>query len=149
MSYTSLNVHIVFRTKCGVPAVEPEHARTLYNYIWGMTKRRDSTLLRVNGMPDHLHLFVELNPKIALADFVRAVKASTSRWMKTCGKFPRFLGWADEYAAFSYAARDKAMIVAYIKNQQEHHRRVEFADEMKALYAEFGLEDAASHFFRD
>lgn len=149
MSYTSVNIHLVFRTKCSVPAIVPEYSRDLYNYIWGMCTRRNSTLLRINGMPDHLHVFVELNPKIALADFVRAVKASTSRWIKNSGKFPHFLGWADEYAAFSYSAKDKKTIISYIKNQQKHHARTSFADEMKALYAEFGLKADVDYFMRD
>ena len=85
MSHTSILTHIVFRTKSSVPAIIPEHSHMLYRYIWGMVKHRRSVLLRINGMPDHVHLFVELNPSIALSEFVGAIKATTSRWMKDLG----------------------------------------------------------------
>ena len=149
MSHTSILTHIVFRTKSSVPAIIPEHSHMLYRYIWGMVKHRRSVLLRINGMPDHVHLFVELNPSIALSEFVGAIKATTSRWMKDSGKFPLFTGWAREYAAFSYAARDKHTIISYIKNQQAHHQKVCFSDEIKTLYAEFGLEESLPYFLRD
>ena len=71
MSYTRLLYHIVFRTKHSVPAIEIAHEGELYSYIWGFIKNKDSILYRIGGMPDHIHLLIELSVKLALADFMR------------------------------------------------------------------------------
>ncbi len=91
-------------------------------------------------MEDHLHILCDLHPTIALADYLRDIKTSSSIWLKQSGKFPDFEGWADGYAAFTYAWRDKEMIANYIKNQQEHHKRESFEDELKRLLKENGIE---------
>jgi len=58
MSYCRLFYHIVFRTKDSVYAINEENEKILYDYIWGFVKAHQSILHRINGMPDHLHLFV-------------------------------------------------------------------------------------------
>lgn len=90
-------------------------------------------------MEDHIHLLTEIRPSIALADFVKDIKTSTSIWMKQSGKYPYFTGWSDGYCALTYTYRDKEMIIDYIKNQQEHHKRVSFEDEYRALLLEHGI----------
>ena len=90
-------------------------------------------------MEDHLHLFVELHPTIALSDFIKDIKQSSSYWIKKSGLFPQFEGWGREYAAFTYSERDKNTIINYIKNQREHHKRIDVLDEVKALLDEFNI----------
>ena len=149
MSHTKLLSHIIFRTKRSQMAIHPDHAKELYCYIWGIIKNMNCILLQINGMPDHLHLFVQYPPTLAVSDLVRTIKANSSQWAKKSGYFPLFEGWASEYAAFSYSARDRQMIINYIKNQQTHHQQVSFRDEVLRLYKEFGMEDRCDFFFAD
>ncbi len=90
-------------------------------------------------MEDHVHLLSDLHPSIALADFVREIKTSSSHWLKNNPRFPGFTGWADGYAALTYAWRDKDMIIEYIKNQREHHAQVDFITEYRRLLEEQGI----------
>lgn len=91
-------------------------------------------------MEDHVHILCDLHPVIALADFIRDMKTSSSIWIKHSGKFPEFTGWADGYAALTYGWKDKERIVNYIKNQQEHHRKESFEGELKRLLKEQGID---------
>ena len=68
------------------------------------------------------------------------LKILSSIWLKQSGKFPDFIGWADGYAALTYAWKDKDTIVNYIKNQQEHHKIESFNDELQRLLKEHGIE---------
>jgi len=111
----------------------------LYAYILGIVKNKGCFLYRINGTKDHLHIFSDLHPSIALADFVRDIKTSSSIWLKRSGKFNEFDGWADGYAALTYGWNDKEMIVNYIKNQQEHHKKDSFEDELRRLLKENGI----------
>jgi len=90
-------------------------------------------------MEDHIHFLSDLNPVIALADYVRDIKTATSVWIKQQGKFRGFEGWADGYAALTYIWHDKDMIVNYIKNQQEHHKKETFEEEYRRLLKEHGI----------
>lgn len=54
--------------------------------------------------------------------------------------YPHFEGWGHEYFAVSYNYKDREMIRQYIMKQKEHHRRVSFKDELRALLVENGVE---------
>ena len=97
-------------------------------------------------MEDHLHILCDLHPSIALADYMRDIKTSSSIWLKQSGKFPEFKGWADGYAALTYGWRDKDRIANYIKNQQEHHKKETFENELRILLKEQGIEVNEKYF---
>lgn len=90
-------------------------------------------------MEDHLHIFSDLHPSISLNDYVKDIKVASSIWMKNHGMFPDFYGWQDGYGAFTYSSREKNMIIDYIKNQKEHHKKETFFDEYKRLLIENGI----------
>jgi putative transposase len=98
-SYRRILYHLVFRTKYSRKNLIPEHSKELYAYLMGIIRNKHCFLYRINGMEDHLHILCELHPSIALADFMRDMKTSSSIWLKQSGKFPKFTGWADGYAA--------------------------------------------------
>ena len=140
MSYTKLLYHIVFSTKYRRATIPDDQSEKLYRYIWGFVKNQKSILYRVNGAPDHLHLFVELHSTVAVADFVRRLKNATHKWLdENKEDFPDFEAWGKKYCALTYCERDKAMIVNYIKNQREHHRVKTASEELRDLLAEHSI----------
>jgi putative transposase len=145
-SYRQILYHIVFRTKNSRKTLATENSRELYAYIMGIIKNKNCFLYRINGMEEHLHILTDLHPTIALADFMRDLKTSTSIWIKQSGKFSGFEGWADGYAALTYTWKDKEMIVNYIKNQQEHHKKESFEDELRRILKENGVEVDEKYF---
>lgn len=138
-SYRQILYHLVIRTKYGRPTINPLYARELYGYIYGYIKNKNCFLYRINGVENHLHILSDLHPSIALADYIRDMKASSSYWMKGTGKFPDFIGWCAGYAAFTCSWKDKDRIVAYIRRQQEHHRKVSFEAELRRCLREQGV----------
>ena len=138
-SYRQILYHIIFRTKGSKKVLSLEHTRELYAYIMGVIRNKNCFLYRINGMEEHLHILSDLHPSIALADYVRDIKTSSSLWLKQNLNFPNFMGWADGYAALTYAYRDKEIIINYIINQQEHHKKVSFVEEYRKLLKEHGI----------
>jgi putative transposase len=138
-SYRQLLYHNVFRTKDSLPTINQDHADELYAYITGIIKNKNSHLYRINGVENHVHIISDLHPSIALADFMREIKASSSSWMKSSGLFPLFSNWAEGYGSFTCSYRDKERLVDYIKNQQEHHRKESFEDEYRILLEVSGI----------
>lgn len=150
MSYTRLLYHIVFRTKYGVHAINEQYENELYRCIWKFVQDHQSVLYRVNGMPDHIHLFVAIHQTIPVSEFVRKLKKTTHLFLEqNKSLFPDFTEWAVGYCALTYCERDKAKIINYIKNQKEHHKHTSFMDEAKVLLADAGVEVDANFIDRN
>jgi REP element-mobilizing transposase RayT len=75
-----------------MPTIQPDYAAQLYECITGIIKNKNSHLYRINGANDHLHILTDMHPSLALADFMREIKVSSSVWMKSSGLFPLFNG---------------------------------------------------------
>jgi len=138
-SYRQLLYHLVFRTKESLPTIRQDNVSQLYAYITGIIKNKNSHLYRINGTENHLHIFTDLHPSVALADFMRELKVSTSMWMKDNPLFPKFDGWAEGYGSFTCSYMDMGSLIEYIKNQQEHHRKKTFEEEYRNLLLESGI----------
>ena len=118
---------------------QDDYREDVYRFIWHLCKEMNCYLVRINGIPNHIHILVNINPSISLSEFVRIIKQQSSNWMKACGKFPDFEGWGKEYGAFSVSESAKFVVIEYIKGQQEHHRRCTFENEYKELCSKNGL----------
>jgi len=138
-SYRQHLYHIVFRTKHSFPTISQEHVNDLYGYITGIIRNKNSHLYRLNGVENHLHILTDMNPSIAPINFIKDIKVSTSIWMKSSSFFPVFKGWAVGYGSFTCSYKDIDMLIDYIKNQQEHHKRISFEEEYRNLLSEYGI----------
>ena len=150
MSYTKLLYHIVFRPKNSISAIPIAHEESLYRYIWGFLKNKGCALNRIGGMPDHIHLLVQIPPTLSLSDFMRDLKTSTHKYM--CGqkdKFPLFDGWGKSYCALSCSVSEKDRIAEYIKNQKVHHQKMNFQNELLKLLKDNGVEVDMRYFLKE
>lgn len=139
-TYRQIFYHIVFGTKHREQTINEENESELYKYIWGILKNKKCKLYRINGMPDHIHIFCDLHPNVNLSNLVKDIKIATNLWMKESGLFPDFIGWQEGYGAFTYSLKDKATVINYIKKQKHHHKTETFDDEFKKLLTEHGIE---------
>ena len=131
MSYTNNIYHIVVRTKNSLRTIPEDHERELYAYIYNYMKTYNCVLYRVNGMPDHIHILMGLHPTIALADFMRNFKTSTSKFLKSHPEsFPMFEGWGTDYFAATKGADKKETVRQYIMRQKEHHKKESSREEI-------------------
>jgi putative transposase len=145
-SYRQILYHIIFRTKSSKRTLVPGHMNEFFAYTMGIIKSKNCILYRINAVEDHVHFLSDLHPGVALADYMREIKASTSHWIKDKGIFPYFAGWADGYAALTYSWQEKDTIINYIKNQQEHHKKEPFLEEYSRLLKEHGIKIDDSYF---
>jgi len=140
MSYRQIYYHIVFGTKEHRPTLTDSHCEELYQFIWGIIRNKGCKLYQINGSVDHLHIFSDLHPSIALASYIKDIKVASSIWLKQQEHFKNFDSWAESYGAFSISHCDRSKVIAYIKNQKEHHYTESFIDEYKRLLKEYGIE---------
>ena len=133
MSYVKSLHHIVFNAYLRQNVISYERAPELYSYIQGIIREHKCSLEAIGGVPNHIHMLVDVAPMVALSDLVRDIKRSTSLWMRGSGAFPLFHGWAKEYYAASISNQHAARVKEYINNQIAHHKGVEYAQELARL----------------
>lgn len=106
-------------------------------------------MLAINNMPDHLHMFIGLNPAQSISELIRLVKGDSSEWVNkerlTIFKFR----WQEGYGAFSYSKSHIDKVVKYIANQQEHHKKLNFLDEYRQLLTSFDIEFEERYIFKE
>ena len=139
-TYTQIIYHIVFATKHRERVLDKPRREDLFRYIWGILKNYECHLFRLNGIEDHIHILTSLHPTVGLADLVKAIKTGSAKWIKENNVFPQFGHWQDGYGAFTQSLREKAALIEYIKNQETHHRQVDFLDEYRKLLRDAGIE---------
>lgn len=92
MSKTRSLHHIVFATKQREMTITEAAKKELYAYIFGMLRQRRCYLIRMNGIPNHIHMLVDVSPTISIASLVQEIKQGSSKWLKTNENFPKFRG---------------------------------------------------------
>ena len=69
------------------------------------------------------------------------MKKGSSKWMKTAdGTGNNDFQWQAGYAGFSVSQSNVEELWRYIENQEEHHRKISFQDELRALFKRHGIE---------
>jgi putative transposase len=143
-TFSRLLYHVVFSTKSRLRFIDPNLCAELYPYIEGIVRNQGGWLLSLGGMPDHVHILLRLKPDRAVADLVRHVKGSSSKWVhEQNGLCPDF-AWQSGYAVFSVSESREGVVRSYIEKQEEHHKRTSFEEEMVGLLRKHRIEfDAA------
>ena len=100
-------------------------------YLGTLSADNGAELRAVGGGLDHVHLLIRIRPTVVISDFVRELKARSSKWIRERfnGHFVRQAG----YSVFSVSQSNVAAVTEYIVNQEAHHRKVSFEDEYVSL----------------
>ncbi len=146
VSYTNLLLHVVFGTKGRLPLLNESLEPQMHSYLGGIVRNLGGTAFEINGIEDHVHLLVKVPPTIAVSDFLRKLKSSSSKWANE--NFRGRFAWQRRYGAFSVSASMFEQVRKYIRRQKEHHRRFDFKTEMEELVRASGLE-LDPNFWRD
>ena len=133
MSYTNLKYHIVFSTKQRARFLSSDIKPRLVKYIGGIIRNLKSVLIEADGPEDHLHVVAGVHPQVAVSDFVRDVKANSTRWARQTFENLKDFAWQDEYSAFTVSQSQLSAVVEYVRKQVEHHKTLTFDEELRAL----------------
>jgi putative transposase len=117
-SYAEINFHITWHTKDNLPFITPK----LETGLWAFIKNRIVTMPNVyfhaiGGMPDHLHIGASFYPPFEIDRWIGDIKGASSH------EFGKSLQWQSGYGIVSFGTKDLEWVVAYIRNQKEHHKR--------------------------
>jgi len=132
-TYTKLYFHAIFSTKNRTPHINSKIEIKLFPYMSGTAKNSGCNLIIINGTKDHVHLLLNIPPRLALSDAMRVLKSNSSKWIHETFPDKRDFAWQSGYAAFSISRSNIQTVSGYIKKQKEHHSKISFTDEVIAL----------------
>ena len=148
-TYLKLYVHCIFHVKTTSVAVQKQDLNRLFAYIATTARNIGADYVEVGGMRDHIHILTVLPKTISISEFVKTLKAESSRWIKTLAPMYMNFSWQSGYGAFSVSPSLKDKTVSYIKNQEKHHTKRTFQEEYKLFLQEYEIEYEERYAFCD
>jgi REP element-mobilizing transposase RayT len=139
-SYSRLVYHIIFSTKERRPLLTREIRARVHAYLGGIVRNLNGEPLAINGMEDHMHLLVGLPAKLSVPEAVRDIKANSSKWMHEEKLLNADLGWQTGYSAFTVSKSGEDAVRRYISDQERHHGKMTYQDELMKLLERHGVE---------
>jgi REP element-mobilizing transposase RayT len=137
-TYYSILVHCVFSTKERRILVPDNLQERLWPYIAGIARLNKFKALAVGGMPDHAHALLSLPTAMSVAKAVQLIKGGSSLWIND--HLPRrSFAWQDGYAAFTIGVSQLEITVRYIDNQEKHHKKMTFDEELVRMLKRHGI----------
>ena len=137
-TYTSLHYHFVFSTRNRERWIAPEWRYRLFEYLGGTLRGMGGHSHEIGGVADHVHLVVSLKPTHTVSKVLQELKKNSSSWVHDELHIPGF-AWQDGYAAFTVSASALPDVVAYARDQEEHHRTRSFREELELLLKKSGV----------
>jgi len=137
-SLSAVYIHAVFSTKERRPFLSDRELRlSLHGYLGEISKRLECAPLRVGGVADHVHILARLGRTVTQADWIKELKRASTLWLKTQPSVSEF-SWQSGYGCFSVSVSNIDTVTAYIHNQEEHHKKQSFQDELRTLLRKHG-----------
>lgn len=130
---------LVYSTKNRQRWISASIEERLYAYQAGIFNRWERPALVIGGVEDHVHALFSLSKNYPLKKIVEEVKKGSSKWMKADSEISGF-HWQAGYSAFSVSQSNIDDVRRYIERQAEHHRRLSFQEELRALFGRHGIE---------
>lgn len=130
-------VHLVFSTRNREPTIHAEVRAELHAYLVGILQHLGCPSLQVGGTADHVHVLFSLARTATVADVVEEMKKSSSKWMKRGGV--RAFSWQAGYGAFSIGQSQLSAVIDYIQQQERHHQRRSFQEELRELLNRYDI----------
>ena len=99
-TYTQLYIQFVFAVQNRISLIHPQWEEELFKYITGIIQNHKHKMIAINGMPDHLHVFVGLHPTQSVSDLMRIMKGESSEWINSRKFVKGKFSWQEGYGAF-------------------------------------------------
>ena len=116
-TYSQIFIQIVFAVKARENLIAKEWKEEVNKYMAGIITKKGHKSIIVNGVSDHIHIFVGLKPFMAVSDLVRDIKNNSSNFINDQNFLKAKFAWQEGFGAFSYSQSQVKNVYQYILNQ--------------------------------
>jgi len=148
-TYSQIYIQTIFAVKGRQSLINKSWKEELYKYITGIVKNNEQKMIAINGVENHIHIFLGLKPNINLSDLIRDVKANSSKFIIDRNLVKGKFNWQDGFGAFSYSHSHIDRVYKYIMHQEEHHKIKTFREEYIELLKKFEIKFDEKYLFEE
>jgi len=146
-AFTQFYIQLVFSPKHRDRLLVEKIRPRIFEYLSGITTNLGHKSIIINGITDHVHLFIGLNPKISVSETVKELKRSSSIFINELKFFPGKFEWQEGYGGFSYGRSQIEKVYDYIKNQEQHHLKQTFKEEYIKFLTKYEIQFEEQYLF--
>lgn len=146
-TFSQIYIQLIFVVKGRENLLKKDFREEVFKYMSGIVNAKGQKTIIINGVEDHVHLFIGLKPSMRLSDLARDIKNNTTNFINdkklVAGKF----SWQEGYGAFSYSQSHIDKVYQYILNQESHHKKKSFKEEYLELLDKFKIDYKEEYLF--
>ncbi len=146
-TFSQIYIQYVFAVKGRENLLQKPWKDEVFKYIAGIIKEKNQKAIIVNGVTDHVHVFVGLKPSMNISDLVRDIKNNSSKFINEQRFLKGKFSWQEGYGAFSYAHSQIESVYQYILKQEEHHMKKTFKGEYLDFLQKFKIDYSEKYLF--
>lgn len=148
-TFTQIHIQFVFAVKYRQCLIQKPWKDELYKYITGIVQKQNHKMLAINGISDHIHIFIGMRPTQSISDLTQDIKGSSSKWINEQKFTSKKFEWQEGYGAFSYSLSHVNNVISYINNQETHHAKQSLRDEYVVLLQKFEVAFDKRYIFKE
>lgn len=114
-------LHIVWTTTRRAKLIDADIERRVHRCIQAEAEKLGCTVLALDGMPDHVHIVLQIPTRISISTLVQQMKGASSHFINEVLAPSERFAWQDGYGVFSLSRPHVERAVAYVRNQKRHH----------------------------
>jgi putative transposase len=146
-TFSQIYIQVVFAVQGRETLLQKPWREEVFKYMAGIIKGNNQKPIIINGVSNHVHLFIGLKPSKAISDLVRDVKNNTSNFIND-QKFVRGkYSWQEGFGSFSYAHSQIGQVYQYILDQEKHHLQKTFKEEYLEFLQKFEIKYDEKYLF--
>ena len=132
-------LHLVWATLERRPLITPSAAVKLSAYLTQYASEK-GVYMRINFVNrEHVHAVIDLPTHLCLEETMQLLKGGSSHWINEKSLLSDKFGWGRGYGAFSVSHSGIGAVSKYVANQQEHHRKRSFLEELRQFVERYEL----------
>jgi REP element-mobilizing transposase RayT len=139
MSWVRIWVHLVFSTKNREPFLRSSEIRKqFFQHIKQNAEEKQIWLDCINGYAEHAHCLISLGKDQSVSKVAQLIKGESSFWINKNEIVKDKFIWQDDYWAVSVSESHLDKVRQYIFNQEKHHGKVSFNEEVSEFMERYG-----------
>jgi putative transposase len=132
-------IHGVFSTKYRKPLITKNIQDQIWEMLCANLRKVGCHPEIVGGVEDHIHILFLLNRDTTISKAFQQMKGATTRAINKMNLIGEYFSWQVGYAAFSVSESKVPIVIKYIRNQEEHHKKKNYQQELKFLIEGHGM----------
>ena len=137
-SFKRVHIHLIWSTKARERLLTKDVRHVVQRHIVTYSASKGIVIECMSVQIDHVHALISLSSDQKIDDVVKLIKGESSHWINSENLIRPKFSWQRGFGAFSVSQSHVKAVRDYITNQEEHHRKRSFREELRTILQRYG-----------